>query len=123
MSEFKDYEIRQADAALRKATEGNGFLTMSECFEVMDVIGPAPQYMRMVLMKDLHLFEQVGGTMMINEEGRKAARKGLKRYLMVRDTKRKIEDTTKIGAFAKLIWAVIGAVTSSVIWLIVSTMR
>ena len=35
---------------------------------------------------------------MINEEGRKAARKGLKRYLMVRDTKRRIEDTTaKIG--------------------------
>ena len=87
MSEFKDYQIRQADAALKAADSGNGFLDMFKCYEIMGEIGPHPEYMRAILMDDLHLFSHRSSSMLLLEEGKKAARMGMRRYLRRRDIK------------------------------------
>jgi hypothetical protein len=115
MSEFKDYQIRQADAALRAANKGNGFLDAFKCYEIMKDIGPHPEYMREILMEDLHLFARRGSSMLLLEEGRKAARMGLRRYLLRRDLGKKMKWLKECGETGRLLYAVIAAIITYIL--------
>lgn len=115
MSEFKDYQIRQADAALRAANKGNGFLDAFKCYEIMKDIGPHPEYMREILMEDLHLFARRGSSMLLREEGRKAARMGMKRYLIRRDLRKKMLWLKECGEVGRLIYAAIAAIVTYIL--------
>ena len=115
MSEFSDYQIKQADAALKAAYKGNGFLNIFKCYEIMGEIGPHPEYMREILMEDLHLFAHRGSLMVLLEEGRKAARMGMKRYLIRRDLRKKMLWLKECGEVGRLIYAAIAALVTYIL--------
>lgn len=107
-----------ADAALKCVMDNNGLQESYKVYHVMNDIGKDPSTVKESMVRELHLFRYVGGSLRITFDGKLAYKMGFAKYIRRKELSRRFGENKDILAIGVAIGGVLATIAFGILDLI-----